>query len=190
MDRDLWHRLIGICWIVFVVYWFLAARFVRPTAKRDSPLARFLQIVLIVPAVVLMFSPASRIGLLGARFVPHTNFFGALGFALTAAGIGVAIWARNHIGQYWSSNITLKAEHKLIRTGPYSVMRHPIYSGLLLAFIGTTLVNGEWRALIAVALLLISHSWKALREEALLRTAFGAEYDEYRRRTGFLLPHF
>jgi protein-S-isoprenylcysteine O-methyltransferase Ste14 len=190
MDRDLWHSLIGICWIVFVVYWFVAARFVRPTAKRDSPFARFLQIVLLTPAIILLFSPSARIGFLRARFVPHTPFFAALGFVLTACGIGIAIWARNHIGQYWSSNITLKTEHKLIRTGPYAAMRHPIYSGLLLAFIGTGLANGEWRAVIAVVLIFLSHSWKALREEALLRTAFGVEYDEYRRHTGFLFPHF
>ena len=190
MDRDLWRRLIGICWLVFVVYWVVAARFVRPTAKRDSSFARFLQVFLVAPAVILLFSSAARVGFLRNRFIPHTTFFVVLGFFLTAAGIGIAIWARNHIGQYWSGNITLKTEHKLIRTGPYSTMRHPIYSGLFLAFIGTALANGEVRALIAVVLIFLSHSWKALREEALLRTAFGSEYDEYRKQTGFLLPHF
>ncbi len=190
MDRDLWQRLIEICWVIFVVWWVVAARFVRPTAKRDSSLARFLQVALIVPAVMLLFSRAAGFGILRARFVPHTTFFSALGFALTAAGIGIAIWARNHIGQYWSGNITLKTGHKLIRTGPYAAVRHPIYSGLFLAFIGTALANGEVRALIAVVLIFLSHSWKALREEALLRTVFGSEYDEYCRHTGFLFPHF
>lgn len=190
MNHSIWGALIGSCWIVFVVYWFVASFFVRPTARRDSPGVRLLQIVLLAPAIVLLANPATRVGFLGRHFVQQTVLTASIGLLFTACGIGIAIWARYHIGQYWSSNVTLKTDHRLIETGPYATMRHPIYSGLLLAFLGTALEIGEWRGLIAVALILISHSWKALREEALLKTLFGAEYEDYRRRTGFIFPRF
>ena len=190
MTHSIWGALIGSCWAVFVVYWFIASFFVRPTSRRDSSGVRLVQIVLLAPAIVLLSNPATRLGFLGRHFVRPTVFTAAVGFLLTACGIGIAIWARYHIGRYWSSNVTLKTHHKLIQTGPYAAIRHPIYSGLLLAFLGTALAIGEWRGLLAVVLILISHSWKARREEELLKSLFGREYEDYRKRTGFIFPRF
>ena len=84
----------------------------------------------------------------------------------------------------------LKENHQLIQSGPYARVRHPIYSGILLALIGTALFVGEWRAPLGVLIFFAGHWWKALREEALLAGQFGASYEEYRRRTGSLLPRF
>ncbi len=190
VTHSIWGAVIGSCWIVFVAYWWIASFFVRPTARKDSLGVRLLQVVLLIPAIVLLSNPAARVGFLGRHFARQTVFTAALGSLMTACGIGIAIWARYHIGQYWSSNITLKTDHKLIQTGPYSTMRHPIYSGLLLAFLGTAIAIGEWRGLLAVVLILLSHSWKARREENLLRSLFGSEYDDYRKRTGFIFPRF
>jgi protein-S-isoprenylcysteine O-methyltransferase Ste14 len=190
MNHSIWATLIGSCWIIFFLYWVVASGFVKKTAREDSRAVRLVQVALLVPAALLLFNPVTRVGFLGRRFVPDAASIAALGTLLTASGIGIAIWARYHIGQNWSSRVTLKRDHTLIQTGPYAVMRHPIYSGLLLAFFGTALARGEWRGLVAVMLILLSHSWKALREEALMRTAFGPEYDEYRRRTGFIFPRF
>ena len=82
----------------------------------------------------------------------------------------------------------VKEGHRIIRSGPYAFVRHPIYTGMLTAAIGTALVVSEWRAIIAVVLLLVTHSRKATREEALLSTEFGDEYAVYKRNTGFLFP--
>jgi protein-S-isoprenylcysteine O-methyltransferase Ste14 len=82
----------------------------------------------------------------------------------------------------------LKENHQLIQSGPYARVRHPIYSGLLLALIGTALFVGEWRAAFGVLLVFLAHGWKARREEALLAGQFGASYEEYRKPTGSLLP--
>jgi protein-S-isoprenylcysteine O-methyltransferase Ste14 len=110
------------------------------------------------------------------------------GVALTSIGVAIAIWARRTIGEYWSARVTLKEGHQIIRSGPYQFVRHPIYTGILLAATGTALVIGEWRGVIAVVLLYAAHSRKAMREEAMLTSEFGEEYSSYRRSTGFLFP--
>jgi protein-S-isoprenylcysteine O-methyltransferase Ste14 len=94
------------------------------------------------------------------------------------------------LGQYWSGRVTLKVDHQLIRFGPYAHVRHPIYSGLLLAMAGTALVIGEWRAALGVLLAIVELSRKAAKEEALLASEFGDQYREYRRQAGFLTPRF
>jgi protein-S-isoprenylcysteine O-methyltransferase Ste14 len=114
----------------------------------------------------------------------------AAGILLTYVGAGLAIWARYSLGQYWSGRITLKEGHQLIRVGPYAYIRHPIYSGLILAMAGTALVIGQWRAVVAVLLALFELSRKASKEEALLASEFGEQYGEYRRQAGFLAPRF
>jgi protein-S-isoprenylcysteine O-methyltransferase Ste14 len=92
------------------------------------------------------------------------------------------------LGQYWSGRITIKEGHKLIRTGPYARLRHPIYTGLVLASAGTAIELDQWRCVAGVCIILLGFWIKARREEALLTTEFGAEFDEHRRSTGFLLP--
>ena len=128
-------------------------------------------------------------------FVRATFCFGKFaatdfGIFLTFVGAGIAIWARYCLGQYWSARVTLKIDHRLIRSGPYTYVRHPIYSGLLLAMAGTALVIGEWRALIAVLIAILEFSRKATKEEALLSTEFNDDYQEYRKHAGFLTPRF
>ena len=102
--------------------------------------------------------------------------------------MGIAIWARRHLGSNWSGLVTFKRDHELICTGPYRWVRHPIYTGLLLAVLGTALVLGEWRGILALLLLIVAHTLKARREEALMARHFGSVYEDYRRKTGFLVP--
>jgi protein-S-isoprenylcysteine O-methyltransferase Ste14 len=111
----------------------------------------------------------------------------ALGAVLTVAGLGLAVWARRHLGREWSGLVTLKEGHRLIRTGPYRTVRHPIYSGLLLAVFGTALAIGQWRGVIAVVCNLIGLLRKVQVEETLMVRTF-PEYREYRQRTAALIP--
>jgi protein-S-isoprenylcysteine O-methyltransferase Ste14 len=136
----------------------------------------------------LLFSDLPRIGLLRLRFTPTEAWIAWLGFAVTSLGVVTAIWARYFIGEYWSSRVTLKEGHRLIRSGPYQFVRHPIYTGMLLGAIGRALTIGEWRGILAVVLVLGAHWRKARREESLLTAEFGEEYAAYRRSTGFLFP--
>jgi protein-S-isoprenylcysteine O-methyltransferase Ste14 len=107
---------------------------------------------------------------------------------LTLAGIGLAIWARWHIAGNWSGTVTLKEGHELIRTGPYSRIRHPIYTGILLAALGSAIEIGRIAGLIALALGWGSFWFKARREESFLREEFGAQFEEHCKQTGMFLP--
>ena len=131
-----------------------------------------------------------RLGILDGRFIPATDGIRALALVLIAAGLGISVWARRPIGQFWSARVTLKQDHQLIQTGPYARVRHPIYSGIFLAMIGTAVFVGQRRALLGAAVFSLGHWLKARREEALLEEKFGEAYKHDRMRTGSLLPRF
>lgn len=177
-----------IPWYVFIAYWLIASLSVKRTKTRERSADRIVTVVVVVSAYELLFAKWLRIGVLRQRFVPQAVWIGWTGIALTCLGVGIAIWARYCIGQNWSARVTLKEDHRLIRSGPYAFVRHPIYTGMLLGTAGAALVAGEWRGLLAVALLLAAHSRKAMREEGLLTREFGEEYAAYRQGTGFLFP--
>jgi len=184
---SLW-QLELIPWYIFAAYWLISWLKVKRTKAREKSADRLATLVVVIVAYELLFGKWLRIGLLGQRFMPLDARISWAGIALTWIGTAVAIWARYCIGEYWSARVTLKEGHRLIRSGPYAYVRHPIYTGMLLACIGAALVVGEWRGVLAVVLLLVAHSRKALREESLLTQEFGEEYAAYRRSTGFLFP--
>lgn len=182
-----WHTVTTL-WIVWMIYWAISAQNVRQTRVRESFHWRALTLIPLVFAGILIFSPYSRYGFLGQRFVPDRKWVEVAGLVLILAGFAVSIWARQHLGHFWSTRVALKVDHQLIQSGPYARVRHPIYSGLLLAMLGTAAFVGEWRALLGVALFFTAHWQKARREEALLTREFGAVYDQYCGRTGALIP--
>lgn len=138
----------------------------------------------------LLFTKWTRVGLLGWRFVPVKPFIFETGFVLALAGITLALWARMHLGKNWSDKVILKVDHELIRSGPYSYFRHPIYSGVLLGVLGSALVVGEWRGILAFCILLVNYSIKAKCEDHILAAQFGKAYEEHKQQAGFLLPKF
>ena len=184
----------ALIWAIFGAYWLLSAARSRKHAaeptRTEPRVYRPLRISLLVLAFVLLFERSAAIGILGARFVPGSTALVLTGFALFLIGLRIAVWARVHLGQYWSDKVMLQAGHRLVRSGPYLHMRHPIYSGVLLGIAGTALILGEWRGLLAFGLMLINYSIKALREDRILGAQFGAEFDEHKTHAGFLLPRF
>src|SRR5262249_13239381 len=107
---------------------------------------------------------------------------------LTLAGIGFSIWARLFLGRNWSGRVTIKEQHELIQSGPYSIVRHPIYSGFLLAILGTALVQGHLRSLLALPLAALGWSLKLRLEESFMAHQFGSAYLDYKRRVKALVP--
>ena len=184
-----WRYLIETPWMAFVAYWLISALNTKPTEKREAFAARYGIMLLEVIGFVLLFRHSADISFLGQRVIPRSFAVGITAVALTWAGIALAIWARWHLGQYWSGRITIKEDHKLIRTGPYARLRHPIYSGLDLAAIGSALAIGRWRCVVGVCVIIAGFWIKAKREEAMLGRQFGSDFEEHRRQTGFLLPH-
>ena len=151
---------------------------------------RLLRLFVLAGVFALLFWKATAIGFLGKRLVPDSPALGLLGFLAAIAGMFVTAWSRIVLGRYWSDKVILQTEHQLIRTGPYSCMRHPLYSGVLLAVLGTALVLGEVRGLLAFAIPLVNYAIKAKWEERILAERFRADFDLHVRSTGFLLPRF
>jgi protein-S-isoprenylcysteine O-methyltransferase Ste14 len=120
--------------------------------------------------------------------LPHGLATFWLGFMLVLAGIAFSIAARVSLGGNWSGIVTLKQDHELIRKGPYRLVRHPIYTGLVVAILGTAIAQGELRSVFAVALVAAALVRKIGIEEALLVQEFGAAYDRYRREVPALIP--
>ena len=179
---------IDLPWLILLLYWLLASLRVNKIERHEPSGEKFLRIAATFVAWFLLYSDDPRFGVLNRRFLPWHYWIFGLGAALTWAGVAFAIWARYHIGRYWSASVALKAGHELIRTGPYSRIRHPIYTGILMAVGGTALAVGRYRGILAFAIILIGFIWKSKREEALLAGQFGAVFEEHRHHTGFFLP--
>jgi protein-S-isoprenylcysteine O-methyltransferase Ste14 len=111
------------------------------------------------------------------------------GAAVTVAGILFAVWAREHLGRNWSRSVTIKQGHELITTGPYAVVRHPIYTGILVGFLGMAISISQVRGFIVLVLIFLAF-WSKLRmEEAWMRSQFGETYAAYARQTAALVPY-
>ena len=174
-------------WVAWLGYWWYSARDVKPT-RIHEPLGWMLRHRIPVAIGALLFAaPRWAPRVLRGRFLPHSSVFLILGTAMLAAGLGFSVWARRHLGRNWSARVVVKEDHALIRTGPYRYVRHPIYTGLLLAFLGSAVIVGEWRGLLGMAFFGLSFAVKSRQEEARMTEVF-PEYEEYRRRTAALVP--
>ena len=189
-DSHFWFELCAYCWLAFIVYWFVSALKRKDAKRTETSLERMRHSLPMLAAYILTFVPVSHYGLLGARVVSASELPGILGALATIAGVALAVWARRHLGTNWSSTVSIRADHELIHTGPYRTIRHPIYTGMLLAFAGTALALGEVRGVIAFAMVLIAFYFKARKEESFLTQEFGERFAERARQTGMFLPRF
>lgn len=184
------YSLVTALWAGFYGYWVLAAgKGERKRAARAEVSGSYLvhttffllsfALVLIGP---LPFGPLAR------RFLPDRQEFTGTGMVLMIAGLGLAIWARRYLGSYWSGHNVIREDHRLVRSGPYAVVRHPIYAGLVLAMLGTAIALGEWRGLLAVPLFVVACALKIRKEERWLLQDLGEEYARYRREVRAIIP--
>jgi len=189
-SKDVFRTLIELPWVVFIVYWIIGGLKTLAPREKEFFVSRSAVLLCEIVGYMLIFSGATGIGFLGARFMPRTTTSATLGVMLVWSGVGLAIWARYHLAEYWSGRVTIKEGHRLIRSGPYTHLRHPIYSGLLLATIGSTVVIDEWRCILGTCLVLAGYCLKASKEEAMLSQQFGEAFREHQKHTGFLIPRF
>jgi protein-S-isoprenylcysteine O-methyltransferase Ste14 len=184
-----YQNVVDASWGIWVLYWMVSAARVKRTARWEPLSSRTAHLLPMLIAFALLATPHQPGNAwLFARFVPMSTLSEACGSLLVVAGLLFAIWARVHLGANWSGRVSVKEHHELIRTGPYQWVRHPIYTGLLLAIAGTALVVGECRGLIATALMVVSFWRKLQLEEALMRETFGDEYRRYCEHTAALIP--
>jgi protein-S-isoprenylcysteine O-methyltransferase Ste14 len=176
-------------WTLVGLYWLIGALRSKPVARREKWSSQVFHLAIMTLACGLLFSDSMRIGFLGHRLLPETDVIGGIGLGLTIAGCAFAVWARARLGSNWSASVTRKQGHELVRGGPYAIVRHPIYSGLLLGILGTALAQGELRGLLAVGLASVGWLLKARIEERFLADEFGGDYVTYRRRVKQLIPY-
>ena len=178
----------GLLWLAVFVLWAILRLTTKRTVASRSDARAQVSVWFVWLAWLILFNRNLRPGVLGERFLPVEPAINFVGMALTILGLGFAVWARFVIGRNWGGMITVQENHQLIQQGPYATVRHPIYSGFMLATLGTALILGEIGGLISVALIVIAWGYKAHLEESFMIEQFGAEYEDYRHRVKRLIP--
>jgi protein-S-isoprenylcysteine O-methyltransferase Ste14 len=182
------NAICGYLWIVWWLTWVALAFGSKKTQQRESIASRLTYILVAWLAMSIMLAPLRYGSWLRTGILSYHPWMGYLGIAITAVGFALTFWARFTLGRNWSGNVTIKVDHELIRTGPYRFVRHPIYTGILTAFIGTALARDQWRGGVALLLLWLSFTIKRLKEEQFMRQTFGAQYVDYSNTTGAIFP--
>jgi protein-S-isoprenylcysteine O-methyltransferase Ste14 len=170
---------VGIAWIVFWVYWLAAATTSNPSVSGGWR-TRLTGVSLVG---VFLIAGVFR----GGSLAVHNVALATIGTVLFATGLGLAVWARLHLGRNWGMPTSQRAEPELVTSGPYRFIRHPIYTGLLIAMLGTALVD-NLLGLIVVAVLVAYFYYCGTVEERNLAATFPQAYPEYRSRTKMLIP--
>ena len=174
-------------WLFWIISWLVAARWssapLRTENRQEAWLYRLLfgvgALVLAIPARLDMNLHLWHVGYAGAWLM----------VLLAAIGIAFCWWARLHLGTLWSASVTIKPDHRIVDTGPYGLVRHPIYTGLLLAILATAVAKGTLIGVVGAGCVLIGIVLKAKLEESFLRQDLGpAAYDAYARRVPMLVP--
>jgi protein-S-isoprenylcysteine O-methyltransferase Ste14 len=172
-------------YVLFSLYWTIAARNSAPVKSSEHWASTMFHQVLLGVALLLLFL---RVPGLTGRWLPISPLFLPLGLLIQAGAIMLAIWARRHLGSNWSAEISAKVDHQLIRSGPYRLLRHPIYTAVFGIHIGIAIASGEWHALAGIIVMSFAY-WRKIRlEERNLREVFGTEYEAFRRESWALIP--
>jgi protein-S-isoprenylcysteine O-methyltransferase Ste14 len=179
--------LMRALWTGFALIWLVGALGAKRTIRRPGRYQYWPHLLAMWLGAALMLGTFQRVESLRTRLWSSADF-PVLALVLTALGLGFAVWARIHIGRYWSGAVGSKAEHRLIQSGPYARLRHPIYTGISLALLGSVIAEGTVHALLGAAILIAALAAKSRREEAWLTQEFGDAYSVYRSRSWALVP--
>ena len=174
------------CWVSLGLYWNISARAAKPTSEPQTQPARLARMPVWLGFVLLI---AAWVYPFGAVLIRRTILSDSLAVAICALGLAVAIWSRKVLGADWSQDVELKEGHKLVESGPYRFVRHPIYAGHLLMGLGTAIASGFLVAFVGFASLALGFWIKMNQEEQLLVRHFPDEYPAYRTRVKALIPY-
>src|SRR5258705_2334615 len=175
-------------WVAWLSCWLVAAFGTKRTLRHESLGSRLAHVVPLMVGVWLIANPNPPLGALDRRVIPGSLATYWSLAALTAAGLLFTVWARVHLGRNLSGTVSVKEEHTLITSGPYAAVRHPIYTGLLAAILGSALAVGNWRGLIGF-FVSCAALWRKLRvEENWMEQTFGDAYVAYKSRVRALIP--
>lgn len=174
-------------WLIWLFYWLARASDTKKTVKRETSLSRQMQNGIVTVGALLIVMPALSMSALRID-LSSIGELAQAGLLINITGLLFTVWARVHLGRNWSAAVTLKQDHELIRSGPYAWVRHPIYTGCLLALFGCALINGEARGAAGFIIVFVATAYKARMEESVLSEYFGVEYIKYRKSVSALIP--
>jgi protein-S-isoprenylcysteine O-methyltransferase Ste14 len=180
-------QLIGGLWLLWLVFWIVAALRTKPTREREPAWQRMVLLIVLLVAAVLLAARHYR-GVLTLRLIGGGWVRYWIAVALVVLGLGFSIWARVVLAGNWSGWVTVKEGHELIQRGPYAHIRHPIYTGVLLALLGSGLAAGQLRGLVAFVIAFAGLFFKLRTEERVMQREFGERYSAYRARSWALIP--
>jgi protein-S-isoprenylcysteine O-methyltransferase Ste14 len=178
-----------VVWIIFFIYWQIKAGNTKTTQRLEPAASRILRVFIFLIAIVLLWSTRIPLPWLYLQLWPVGLWPFWLGAAVAIAGLLFAVWAREHLGSNWSRSVTLKQDHELITSGPYAVVRHPIYTGILAGFLGMAIAISQVRGFIVLVLIFVAFWMKLRMEEEWMRLQFGETYASYARETAALVPY-
>jgi len=181
-------NIISVCWILFAVIWLLAAFATKQTVYKESRAQRLRYTIPILLGGFLLAKGHRLSDPLNHRVIPQVAALAWSGAVLCVAGLAFCIWARFTLGRNWSGLVTLKGGHELIISGPYALVRHPIYTGLLTMFVATVTVVGHVAGIIAMPFVLVSFWIKLRHEERLMLKQFPNDYAAYQQRVKRIIP--
>lgn len=173
--------VILVAWVVFWIYWLVASVGVKSGRSRWSRFAGFRVAVILIVLLLV------RIRAFNGQTITNDPWLEGIGLVIFASGLALAVWARMYLGRNWGTPMSQKVDADLVTTGPYRRVRHPIYSGIVLAMVGSA-VAVSWYWLIAVALLGTYFVYSAVMEERYMTRLFPDDYPDYKRSTKLLIP--
>ena len=172
-------------WAWFEIYWTLKASGATAARSSESRASRAVHTRLFMASILLYFLSVPG---LNGHVLPSARWVVPAGAVIQASALWFAIRARKTLGKHWSGELTVKEGHEIVMSGPYRVLRHPIYTGILGMGLGTAVISNSWHAFIGFAVMSFAY-WRKIRmEERWLLDHFGSAYAEYRAKTWSLVP--
>jgi protein-S-isoprenylcysteine O-methyltransferase Ste14 len=177
-----------IPWLTLFFYWLFMWGKAKPVIETPRNPWVHLNRVLLIISMIMLYSHRLDIGFLGYVLIPRCLAKALTGLLVTTAGVALAIGARKVLADNWNAQPSLQQNHQLVVRGPYKITRHPIYTGIIIAVLGTAIMVGHVRGFIALAIVIFALWHKSRFEEALMRKQFGQQYDDYAKRVKALVP--
>lgn len=178
---------VTICWIIFILYWIISSFFVKKTVVKRGPKWILWRIIIVI--IVIIFIRLNNLNNDSLLYIFQSTYrFELLGSIITIFGLFFAIWARINLGKNWSGYVTYKENQELIMSGSYKLVRHPIYTSIILMIIGTILYYGSIFALIMLIISSIMFIIRSYKEEKIMIKLFGKKYQDYMRKSKRFLP--
>jgi protein-S-isoprenylcysteine O-methyltransferase Ste14 len=185
----LYRSFFPVVWIAFLIYWQIKAANTKQAQRLEPAGSRILRALIVLAAIILLSTTWIPLSWLYRTLWQQGFWPFWLGAAVTVGGLLFAVWAREHLGRNWSSSVTIKQDHELITTGPYAVVRHPIYTGILAGFLGVAIAISQVRGFVVFVLIFLGFWAKLSMEERWMRSQFGETYAKYVHRTDALIPY-